>query len=109
MDRLPDPRAWIRQVARRIAADMRPKKIILFGSHAHGRPRKDSDLDLLVILKRRPRDRFSAYQRVNRAVGEHLWPLDLLVRGREDVQSRLEMGDSFLAEILRRGKVLYSA
>ena len=104
-----NPKEWIHQVARRIAARVKPRKIILFGSHAYGRPRKDSDLDLLVILPRRPSDRFKGYQRVNRAVGEHQWPLDLLVKGLDEIESRLKIGDSFIIEIMRRGKVLYAA
>lgn len=40
----------ILEVSGRIAADFHPQKIILFGSHAYGRPTRDSDVDLLVIM-----------------------------------------------------------
>jgi hypothetical protein len=38
-----------------------------------------------------------------------LIPIDLLVRTPEEVQQRLEMGDSFIRDIIERGKVMYEA
>ena len=38
-----------------------------------------------------------------------LLPIDLLVRTPEQVQQRLEMGDSFMRDIIERGKVMYEA
>ena len=40
----------IRAVAERIADHFQPEKIILFGSHAYGHPKPESDVDLLVIM-----------------------------------------------------------
>ncbi len=37
-------------MARRIVERFDPDKIILFGSHAHGTARADSDVDLLVVM-----------------------------------------------------------
>ena len=37
------------------------------------------------------------------------FPMDLLVRTPEKVRERIEMGDSFMREILDQGKVLYEA
>ena len=93
---------------RRIAAKVKPKKIILFGSHAYGRPGKDSDIDLLVVVDR-PGSREKRYRVVDKAIGEHLWPLDILVRRSEEVEERLRIGDSFIQEIITRGKVLYES
>lgn len=99
---------WLRRAANRIAARTKPSKIILFGSYAYGRPGPDSDVDLLVVLDR-PRDRFKRYLAVEKAVGEHLWPLDILVRSPEEIAARLRIGDSFFADIMSRGKVLYES
>ena len=38
-----------------------------------------------------------------------LIPIDLLVRTPEQIQQRLEMGDSFIRDIMERGKVMYEA
>lgn len=43
-------RAYIKKLCRRIAETFKPEKIILFGSQAWGKPRPDSDVDLLVVM-----------------------------------------------------------
>jgi len=40
----------IQEFCDRVVAEFHPDKIVLFGSHAWGTPREDSDVDLLVIL-----------------------------------------------------------
>ncbi len=37
------------------------------------------------------------------------FPMDLLVRTPEKVRERIEMGDTFMREILEQGKILYEA
>jgi len=37
------------------------------------------------------------------------FPMDLLVRTPEKVRERIEMGDTFMREIVERGRVLYEA
>jgi len=44
------PLAAIRRFARRIANQFHPRKIILFGSYAYGKPHAESDVDLLVVM-----------------------------------------------------------
>src|SRR5437764_13760465 len=44
------PRSAIRRYVRRVVDKFRPQKVILFGSHAYGRPTPDSDVDLLVVM-----------------------------------------------------------
>jgi predicted nucleotidyltransferase len=41
---------FIHEMVRRIAAQFSPDKIILFGSHARGDARPDSDVDLLAKM-----------------------------------------------------------
>jgi predicted nucleotidyltransferase len=36
-----------------LSKEPKPLKLILFGSHAHGMPHEDSDIDLLVVLDRK--------------------------------------------------------
>jgi predicted nucleotidyltransferase len=40
----------IRRVVQQIVERFNPQKVILFGSYASGRPTKDSDVDLLVVM-----------------------------------------------------------
>ncbi len=92
------------EVARRFA----PLKIVLFGSYAYGTPTEDSDVDLMVVMRKGPdgtrnRDRALAIREgIPRA-----FPLDLLVRDPEDIKWRLEEGDFFLQEVVSKGRVLH--
>jgi predicted nucleotidyltransferase len=95
--------AYADEVARRF----HPEKIILFGSHAYGRPTPDLDVDLLVIMSFDPRQgRKSLEIRQTIRAG---FPLDLLVRQPRAVRQRLQRGDIFLEEITTKGRVLYES
>lgn len=94
----------IRRFARKVAANFHPEKIILFGSHAYGTPHDDSDVDILVIMP--ASNEIDQALRIDRAI-DPLVPLDLLVCTPKNMAWRLKEGDSFLREIVTRGKVLY--
>src|SRR5713226_1675669 len=98
------PMAAIRKLARQIAEQFHPEKIILFGSYAYGKPHKDSDVDILVVMP--------AADEINQAVRilektNSSFPLDLIVRTPHNLRWRLEEGDWFLRDIIGRGTVLY--
>src|SRR5260370_28174943 len=101
------PRRAIKKFANEVARRFRPRKIILFGSYAYGRPTGDSDVDLLVILsgRGRPQDRSL---KIRQEV-EADFPMDLIVRTPAAVRQRLSWGDSFLQEAVGKGIVLYEA
>jgi uncharacterized protein len=40
----------LNEIVRRLVEGMQPTQIILFGSHAHGEPDAESDIDIMVIL-----------------------------------------------------------
>ena len=101
-------RAQIRKFSQAVARKFRPEKIILFGSYAYGTPTEDSDVDLLVIMPRTRRRGERMSLRIRLAVPRS-FPLDLLVRTPADVAKRLQWGDSFLREVVDKGKVLYEA
>src|SRR5438874_13363720 len=96
--------SMIRRFARQIAERFQPERIILFGSHAYGRPHKDSDVDVLVVMHTGRRRSQSA--RIRTEI-QTPFAMDLLVRTPEFVKRRLAEGDSFLADIMSRGIVLY--
>src|SRR5262249_32963514 len=110
----PEPERWyrganipmrvIREYARRVAERFDPEKIILFGSYAYGTPHEDSDVDILVVMP--ARNQLDQAGRIDRYC-EACFPLDLIVRTPKNMRWRLEEGDSFLREIVSRGKVLY--
>ena len=41
----------LQEVTRRIVASVQPRRVLLFGSAARGRMNKDSDLDMLVVMR----------------------------------------------------------
>lgn len=43
----------IPKIVERIANQYQPKKVILFGSYAYGKPTEDSDIDILIVTPRR--------------------------------------------------------
>src|SRR5207248_10308628 len=75
-----------------------------FGSHAYGTPHADSDVDILVVMP--ARNELDQAVRIRLAV-DYNFPLDLLVRTPRNLSWRLAEGDSFLREIVSKGKVLY--
>ena len=107
MSKAPSRQAQIRQLCTRIVREFKPEKIILFGSHAYGQPTSASDLDLLVVMRFAGDPLEQAVTMLNRL--NMLLPIDLLVRTPEQMQQRLEMGDSFMRDIIERGKVMYEA
>lgn len=97
-------------VCREIAREFHPDKIVLFGSYGYGRPTTSSDVDLLVVMAfdGSPfRQAAVILEHVVRTIG--VVPMDLLVRTPAQVRQRLQMGDSFMREIIERGKVMYEA
>lgn len=97
----------IKGFGRRLAQEFKPRKVVLFGSYAYGKPRSDSDVDLLVIMP------FNGNP-VDKSVEMRLklqprFPLDLLVRTPAKIKERLAMGDDFIKDIFDKGKVLYEA
>lgn len=94
----------IRQFARAVAERFQPDKIVLFGSYAYGAPHEDSDVDILVIMPAR--------NTTDMAVKIHLalmppFPMDIIVRTPQELRWRLAERQSFLVEIMGKGKTLY--
>ncbi len=82
-------------------------KIVLFGSRAWGRPRPDSDIDLLVIVESDlPPTRRSAEMSI--ACRPRGVAVDFLVKTPSEVARRLQLGDPFIRRILDEGRVLHA-
>jgi len=100
-------RQTINMLARQIARQFNPRKIILFGSYAYGKPTEDSDVDILVIMPfegRNPRKATEIWMAT-----KPKFPIDIMVRKPAEIKKRIQMGDFFMREITEKGKVLYEA
>jgi predicted nucleotidyltransferase len=94
----------IRRFARRVAERFQPDQIILFGSYAYGTPHEDSDVDILVVMA--TRNQLDQAFKIHWTI-QPPFPLDIIVRTPKNMKWRLEEGESFLTEVVSRGKVLY--
>lgn len=101
------PQKAIDQVVERIVEKFKPQKIILFGSYARGNPRPESDVDLLVIMNNKRKKNDQSLE-IRRHLGV-MFGLDLLVYTSKRLKERVDMGDWFLRDVLREGKVLYES
>jgi predicted nucleotidyltransferase len=103
-------RAIIQGILEKLVAGYSPEKVILFGSHAYGDPRPESDIDLLIIKDTPDRfiDRWVTVRHIL-SDPERTVPLETLVLTPEEVSKRLALGDQFLAEIIEKGEVLHAA
>ena len=101
-------RAKIRSFCDAVAKQFRPRKIILFGSYAYGKPTEDSDVDLLVVMPRTRQRGERMSIRIRLAV-QRDFPMDLLVRTPAEIAKRLRWGDCFMQEVIEKGKVMYEA
>jgi len=97
----------IRQMVSRIVSRFDPERIILFGSHARGDARPDSDVDLLVVLP------FSGSKQekqleIRLALKGIRVPKDIVVTTPEDFRWRKEVPGTIERPAAREGKLLYA-
>lgn len=92
------------------------EKIILFGSHAYGNPREDSDLDINVVtadnyMPATNREKMELHHKCNLLIKKfkRVLPIDMLVYTKLMYQKLQESGSIFKNEINRNGKILYEA
>jgi predicted nucleotidyltransferase len=95
----------IDQVVEQIVEKFKPQKIILFGSYARGDFRPESDVDMLVVMNTPLKDVQQAIQICQQI--DYRFGLDLIVHTPKYLQQRLEIGDWFLRDVIKEGKVLY--
>ena len=100
------PMKTIRAIANHIAEKFDPEQIILFGSHAYGKPTAWSDVDLLVVMDT-PKGEMEAILEVGDLLPDLPFRVDIIVRSREVLEKRKKLGDWLLREITKKGKVLY--
>ncbi len=97
----------INYIIKKIVREIKPEKIILFGSYARGDFSEDSDLDLFII---KDDDESSRYirRKVDALLRGRKFAVDLLVRKSAEVEWNLKAQNPFyLYHIFKDGKVLY--
>ncbi len=95
----------IEALREQLVAKYSPEKIILFGSAA----REDvevHDVDLFIIKDDVPHVGAERIRELYRLIDTDL-PVDYIVYRPSEVAERLSLGDPFVADVLREGRVLY--
>ncbi len=101
------PMKTIRAIAKHIAEKFNPEQIILFGSHAYGKPSAWSDVDLLVVMDT-PRGEMETILEIVDSLPDVLFSVDILARSHKVIKKRQSLGDQFMIDIVKKGKVLYA-
>ena len=97
------------QAIKRIVSELKPEKIILFGSYANGNPTPDSDVYLFVVIETNGKHK-EIYRAVSRLLYPRQFPADIIIKTPKEVDDALKGGVDnafFIREIIKKGKVLY--
>jgi predicted nucleotidyltransferase len=91
----------------RLVSELKPEKIILFGSYAYGSPTPDSDVDLLIIMKTKAKE-IDRYVSVSNLLYPREFPVDIIVKTPKEIKAEFKKrGNFFMREVLTKGRVLY--
>ena len=101
------PMRAIRAIAQHIGEKFDPEEIILFGSHAYGKPTAWSDVDILVVMDTPKGEEFEKSLEIRKSLPSLTFGLDVVVRSRKVIERRKKLGDWFLVDVTEKGKVLY--
>jgi len=83
----------------------KPEKIILFGSAAWG-TEEIHDIDLFIVKREVPYYGEDRIRELYRLMDTDA-PVDYIVYKPEEVEERLALGDPFVKNIFKKGKILY--
>lgn len=100
-------RKEIKRLAEKIKNGYQPEKIFIFGSFAEGKINPNSDVDFLII-KKTAKPRLERQREVARLLLDRLIPVDILVFTPREAAERKALGDNFIIDILKTGKLIYA-
>jgi len=104
----PNKKLLLKEVTRRIVALVNPRRVVLFGSAARGRMKKDSDFDMLVVV-RAPVHRRQMAQKIYRGLHGVGIAVDVVVATEDDLKKYGTRSGTVLKPALKEGRVLYEA
>jgi predicted nucleotidyltransferase len=91
-----------------LVEEAQPSRVVLFGSHARGEAREDSDVDLLVILTEST-DPLREAQRLYRTLDFSRLDADLVVATEEQIERLGSRVGLIYHEALAEGLTVYAA
>jgi len=97
----------IAEIAKKIAEQQQPEKIILFGFYAWGKPHKDSDVDLFVVKK--TDDTRKTAQEINQLFFPRFFSMDVVVYTPFQLEKELNLEEPFALKIINEGRILFQS
>jgi len=92
---------WIKTLLgaiKRLISELKPEKIILFGSYAYGNPTPDSDVDLLENMQTKAKE-IDRYVMVSSLLYQRQFPVDILVKTPKEIEAeKKKRGNFFCAK-----------
>jgi len=101
------PAELLEEIVRKLKEGLNPDKIILFGSHAYGKPNEDSDIDLLIVIPESDEPGYRRDRKAYRCLRGMTAPTELVVVTRQEVEEASKVPVSLINQAVQRGKVLY--
>jgi predicted nucleotidyltransferase len=102
----------IQEMTDLIVREVKPRKIILFGSHARGTFSADSDLDFIVVEDGpfdAQRSRRAEMTRLGNIMFDYFIPIDFLVFTPQEIDEWKDVKNHVIAHALREGRTLYES
>ena len=97
----------LNEITRRLVATYQPEQVVLFGSHAWGKPDESSDVDLLVIVSESTEPAYRRASAGYRSLFGLGVPCDVWVRTREEVLREAPLVTTLTHKIVHEGRVLH--
>ena len=97
----------LKEIVRRITKVIDPLKIILFGSWAYGKPRRGSDLDILVIAENNIKSRYDMMVKLYGVLRGILISKDIVVATPRQVEEWKNVSQAFITKVVKKGRVIY--
>ena len=93
--------ACARRYAEEVTKELKPEKIVMFGSYANGQAHEDSDIDVAVI--------FNGFEGDFLRVSSWLWSLTWMVDSHIEpiLLDRADDRSGFVEEILKTSELIY--
>ena len=93
-----------------IIEKLSPLKIVLFGSYVYGKPTKDSDIDILVVVQDHKLPRYKRAREIRKCLWNKVTipiPKDILIYTVDEIKKWKGVKEAFITSVLEQGKVAY--
>ncbi|GAC1345933.1 MAG: nucleotidyltransferase domain-containing protein [Isosphaeraceae bacterium] len=101
------PLGMLDEIARKLATELDPERIYLFGSRAWGVPTEDSDIDIMVVLSDLAESHHRCAVRARGCLRGVNVPIDILVRSINEFERFRTVFASLEAKIFQEGRILF--